>query len=540
MEKFKLLLLSLLSGLLMGLSWPGISGLYGMIYFSFLPLLMVENELFERKASRLAVFSYAYLSFFVFNLLTTWWIYYASAWGAAMAIICNALFMAVVFLLFHWTKSRVGKKQGYIGLVIYWIAFEYLHLNWELSWPWLTLGNVFSDAPQAVQWYEYTGILGGSLLILVVNLFFFFGLKNAATKKRTALLFAGLALSLILFSRLTSHLILPEAEETPEKMEVLIIQPNIDPYLDKYSGLSESEQIDIMLRLTKENISASTDLVLLPETAFPQPFWEHELEFMYGTEEFRKIIEDYPQVRIISGLLMSRLFLEGEERSPAARKLPGEGYYENYNAAMQLDSSEKIQLHRKSKLVLGVEKLPFIAYIPWMKKLSINLGGATGGYGTQKVPSVFYNQKREAGIAPIICYESIYGEYMNQYAHRSAALYAIITNDGWWDETPGYKQHLAYARLRAIEARRSIVRSANTGISAIIDPRGEIVKQTKWWEPAVLKGTVSLNHELTFYVKYGDYLGRIAAFVAPLLLLLTLVKKLNKTEQRLQKRSGSN
>jgi len=535
MGKFKLFLLSLLSGTMMALAWPGIGGLSVLIYFSFVPLLMVENELSHRKASRLTTFFYAFLSFFVFNLLTTWWIYYASDWGAAMAIICNGLFMAVVFSLFHWTKSRVGEKQGYIGLVIYWIAFEYLHLNWELSWPWLTLGNVFAEQPEAVQWYEYTGILGGSLLILVVNLLLFFGLKKRKSMRRSNIVFFGAAIFLILTSRLISYLNLPEEVNASKEMEVLIVQPNIDPYLDKFSGLSESEQIDIMLRLTRNKITASTDLVLLPETAFPQPFWEHELEYMYGTEEFRKIIKEYPQVRIITGLLMSKLYLEGEERSATARKLPGEGYYDNYNAAMQLDSSKEIQLHRKSKLVLGVEKIPFIAYIPWMKKLSVNLGGSTGGYGTQETPSVFFNQNREAGIAPIICYESVYGEYMNQYARQSAVLYAIITNDGWWDDTPGYIQHLAYARLRAVEARRSIVRSANTGISAIINSRGEIVKQTDWWEPATLKGKVSLNHELTFYVKYGDYLGRIAAFVAPLLLLLTLVKKLNKTEQRLGK-----
>ena len=254
---------------------------------------------------------------------------------------------------------------------------------------------------------------------------------------------------------------------------------------------------------------------------------------MYGSEVFRKLIDSFPKLRVVTGILMSKLYLEGDELSVTARKLPGEGYYDNYNAAMQLDSSEKISLHRKSKLVLGVEKLPFIQYLPWMKNLAINLGGSSGGYGTQKVPSVFFNSQEEKGIAPIICYESIYGEYMNQYALQGASLYAIITNDGWWANTPGYHQHLAYARLRAVEARRDLVRSANTGISAIINKKGEIISHTEWWEQAVLKGNVQHNDELTFYVRYGDYLGRIAAFIAPLLLLLTLVRKLNKTQQRL-------
>ena len=232
--------------------------------------------------------------------------------------------------------------------------------------------------------------------------------------------------------------------------------------------------------------------------------------------------------------MCSKLYLEEKELTLTARKLSGEGWYDNYNAAMHIDSSSRIQLHRKSKLVLGVEKIPFLNYLPWMKRLSIDLGGSSGGYGTQAVPSVLYDQNQQKGIAPIICYESVYGEYVNQYAQQGASLYAIITNDGWWDNTPGYKQHLAYSRLRAIESRRSIVRSANTGISAIIDPYGKIVSESNWWEQAALKGKVELNTVTTFYIEFGDYIGRIAAFVAVLLLFWTLVKQLNQTGLRLK------
>jgi len=168
------------------------------------------------------------------------------------------------------------------------------------------------------------------------------------------------------------------------------------------------------------------------------------------------------------------------------------------------------------------------------------LGGTSGGLGSQESPSVFNSPTKsdKTLLAPIICYESIYGEYVTEYSRKGANLFAIITNDGWWDDSPGYKQHMAYARLRAIENRRSIVRSANTGISAVIDPMGNVSQQTNWWEATSFLTEVSINNELTFYAKFGDYLGRIAGFVATLLILLTLVKSLNKTGQRLTLKKG--
>lgn len=104
---------------------------------------------------------------------------------------------------------------------------------------------------------------------------------------------------------------------------------------------------------------------------------------------------------------------------------------------------------------------------------------------------------------------------------------AIITNDAWWGNTPGYRQHLSYASLRAIETRRNIVRSANTGISAIIDSRGDIVSKTAWWEPAVLEGEIHLSGKQTFFVAQGDIVGRLCVFMAVMLLLFCIVRKLS-------------
>lgn len=540
--KIKFILLSILSGLLFAASWPAIGNATYLIFLAMLPLLFVEaliSKKLDLFRTDIRILLYSYIAFFVFNLLASWWIYKASLWGAGMAIIFNSLFMAIVFWLFHICKRKVGSREGYLGLIIFWLAFEYLHLNWDLSWPWFTFGNVFANTHSWVQWYEYTGILGGSLWVLLLNILIFqLAWTLYLTKKslKPKLIFAFSAILFLILPILLSLNMYGRYAEKGKDVEIVVVQPNIDPYYDKFWGMAESDQIDRLVSLAREKTSKNTQFVVMPETAFPMAYWEHELEYIYGTEAVRKLIADFPQLRVIVGLTTSKLYIQGDKLTSTARPFSdGKGHYDNYNAAIQIDSSNNIPIHHKSKLVLGVEKIPFTKYLPFMKRLSIDLGGSSGSLGYDEQPAVFGTEKPgDIKVAPIICYESIYGEYVNQYANQDADLYFIITNDGWWGNTPGYQQHLAYAKLRAIESRRSIARSANTGISAFINQRGDILQQTEWWVQASMIQSLKANPETTFYIEYGDYIGRTAAFIALLLLLLILVKKLNKTEQRLK------
>ena len=129
-------------------------------------------------------------------------------------------------------------------------------------------------------------------------------------------------------------------------------------------------------------------------------------------------------------------------------------------------------------------------------------------------------------MAPIICYESVYGEFVTEYVKKGAQVLAIITNDGWWSDTPGYKHHLLYARLRAIETRKPVVRAANTGISALINPIGEIVQQSTWWKPAAIHALVQPRIGFTFYSQHGDYLGRLALLITTLIFVILVIGKI--------------
>ncbi|HRZ78204.1 MAG TPA: nitrilase-related carbon-nitrogen hydrolase, partial [Bacteroidales bacterium] len=125
-----------------------------------------------------------------------------------------------------------------------------------------------------------------------------------------------------------------------------------------------------------------------------------------------------------------------------------------------------------------------------------------------------------------------YGGFFSGFVRNGAELMFIITNDGWWGNTAGHRQHLTFASLRAIENRRSIARSANTGISAFVNQRGDILQATPYWEPAVIRGTLPANSQKTFYTIQGDYLARIAAFVTAFMLLISITQGILKRRRK--------
>ena len=154
-------ILSIFSGVLLTLSWP-VQGLSFLIFFSLIPLFFVENQITKgsSKGKKLRWFALSYLGFFIWNLGTTWWIVNSSVFGMTFAVLCNTSFYAILMMLFHWSKKRLPLRTAYIFLVSLWIAFEKFHLMWDFSWPWLNLGNVFSEE---IEWKDNEVKFGGEL-----------------------------------------------------------------------------------------------------------------------------------------------------------------------------------------------------------------------------------------------------------------------------------------------------------------------------------------------------------------------------------------
>lgn len=496
-----------------------------------------------------SVFAFSYLGMFTWNILTTWWVQGASFGGAAMAIIANSFLMAIVFMLYSVSKKRLGERFAPFIFISYWIAFEFFHLDWDLSWPWLTLGNAFANDHTWIQWYEYTGVFGGTLWILAVNFVLLKLVRNWMTLRtlKGQAGIAGTAALIICIPIIISLIIYANYETDPNqpKADIVVVQPNIDPYNAKFTT-DEVYQAEQMIRTAAPMVDEKVDYLVLPETALSDDhrveagqyvynlsgIYENEIDKSRTIALMRTLLNANRKLKIVTGASTNKRYPEVSGRSKTARQLAEEDFwFDSYNTALQIDSTSNIQVYHKSKLVPGVEKMPFPALLKPLEDFAIDLGGTVGSLGTQEERTVFFTPKKEIGIAPVICYESIYGEYVAEYVKNGARLIFIITNDGWWGDTPGYKQHLVYGRLRAIETRTSIARSANTGISCFIDERGEISDKLGWWQQGAIRKQLPLNSKTTFYVKYGDYIARIASFAALLLLLYSIAMRFVRTKK---------
>jgi apolipoprotein N-acyltransferase len=501
-----------------------------ILLFAFIPLLFLEDYLYENKSEHRPhkAFLYAGVTFFTWNLATTWWLWNASPAGLFAAVIINTLLMSLTFWLVHITRRNTSSGTGHFAFIVYWLAFEHFYTYGEVNWPWLNLGNGFANDILFIQWYEFTGAFGGTLWVLLVNVLVFHLLKhfirhrNLKGKFIQAYILAGIILVPIAYSliRFISY------REKNDPKEIVVLQPNIDPYGAKFGGMEMERQMEILLHLADSLGTPETNYFVAPETFINDNIWE---ETMYTNRNMQSIYHflkrKYPAANFIVGLTYYKLYPAGEGKSETARILPGtDDWYDMYNAAAQVDTSLQPQVYIKSKLVIGVETMPYPEYLGFLRKLTLRLGGTFRSNGYQEFRENLYARDDSTGIAPVICYESIFGEYITDYIKKDAGFIFIITNDGWWGDTPGHRQHQSYARIRAIETRRSVARSANTGISSLIDQKGQVLQRTNYWEKDALRGELNVNNKLTFYTRQGDYIPRISYFFSLLVVLYTLTR----------------
>lgn len=530
MKRIHLFILSVLSGVLFTIAWP-VNGFPAFLFTALVPILIIEDYIFRNRDdfNKFSVFFYTFPGFFLWNLATTWWVWNSTP-VAILAWALNAMFMGIVLNVFHMVRKNVYRdRQGYFALVVLWITFEYIHLNWKMTWTWLNLGNGFAVHNTWIQWYEYTGALGGTMWVLIVNILLFksykvWQLKQTGSKGMVTN--GALAILLLIVPIIISFFMYFGYEEKHNPIDVVATQPNLDPYTQQFST-DALKVVDLNLDLAKPYMDGEPLIISCPESAIQEDIWESNLEWSPSLNKLKAFVKENPEVKIIIGASTYRKYQEGEKPSSAARFHKGGGfYYDRYNTAFYIDSKD-IQIHHKSKLTPGVEYMPSGGIFRFLENFAIDLGGTVGSLAIDEDPDPFIvNDTLKVG--PIICYESIFGGFCADYVRKGADLLIIITNDGWWGNTPGHKQHLTFASLRAIETRRSIGRSANTGISCFVNQRGDIQQATEYWKPDAIEQPLNLNDEITFYTSFGDYIGRLSTFLGVIFILLSIVFGIRK------------
>ena len=518
------LALSVLTGLLLSLAWY-VRGAAIIIMLAFVPLFWLSD--ISLKEGKRNAFGHGillfYPAFFVFNLITTYWIAYCTLPGAAAAVIANALLQTLVFALWHSCRKQIKNPVlQAILLISFWVSFEYLHLNWDLTWPWLVLGNVFATMPAMVQWYSVTGTLGGTVWILLCNFLIYCEPLTKKEKERHPRKYGSiLTLFCLVLPILISVLMYELAEQKIDSstpIEAVIVQQNTDPWEEEYR-LTNEEEIQRVLDVAKPYLNENTNLVITPESAIAHTIDMNSLRnhaFMEGDTRYEgfalldSTIEQYPNLNFVLGL--STISISSRKMSPASQELNPGQFMEFYNTAGFYNKKGLVSHYHKCRLVPGVEGMPFPKIFGFLGNVLIELGGSNSSLGkdTMQRTFAFDVDGRDLRIGTAICYESVYGELVAKFVRNGANVLAVITNDSWWDDSPGHRQHFDMARLRAIETRRYVLRAANGGFSGVLDPTGRVLAKTEYGTRTAIQTIVGAQEGNTFYVKHGDYIARIA------------------------------
>lgn len=505
----KKLLLALLPGLLLYLGWAGI-GISPLLFVAFVPLLLLEKELEPGKPLSWLAYSFAAMLFWW--LLGTWWLALEEALALMAVVLMGSLLFTLVLMLFRFIKNKLGAQRGYLALPFLWITAESLLLKGDLAFPWLNLGNALANRVEIIQWYEYLGVMGGSLWVWLTNLCVlgiinYYQQKQLRTGRGLRMIFA---LAVVIIAPLWVSLQRYYTyQSTGASVNVAVVQPGRENPMEQF------------LRFPLPPGLQHPDLTIGPEALIKEPLNLDSLRQNEEIQRLQQVTDERPGSAILVGAV-TQIFYDGDYSETAGRDSIGR-WNDVFNSAVLLSNDQPVKVYHKSRLVAGYERLPFPGLTnpllgDWLRQEGLK----NNGFGRQSEAEVF--ESRNLRIAPLICWEADFGEYCTRFTRKGANIFSVISNDHWAHKSLAQAQHFHYVRLRAIENRRAVARSTSTGISALINQKGDIMQRIEAGAIAQTSTTLHTNDKLTYYSRAGDVVARVSYFISGFMMLFALVR----------------
>jgi len=481
----------LLAAILLSLSYPPFP-----LPFLQIPAIMLLLRLAQLCESKREVAYWSYPVFVLWNLAITYWLMMATLAGGIAAILANSVLMTIPLVLMYKIQNSFNNAL-FIALShgAIWTAYEFLHHHWDLAWPWLTLGNGWSMVTPLVQYISVTGVWGVSFWVVVLASMTYQLALDGSNRR----FYSSIAVAII--PPFLSLILLFQYQDSPAgNANVIVVQPDFNSY-ERLGGYSSSEEaLNNLTTLSDSLINGKVDIdaVFWPENAVRPALYEHERDGL--TPALRDKSASW-NAMVVTGTTYFDFF--SDEEAPSLVRTRNDKKYIYYNAALAFQPDGEKNVYKKGKLVPIVERIPFLNFL-----YNANLFGIEweemGWLGKGRKMLNFEHDSLRAPA--LICYDSVFPGWVRKSVEQNANLLSVITNDGWWGRTSGHIQHFHYARLRAIENRRWIVRSANNGISGIIDATGDVLKSTQYKQKTAFAFNVPLLERKTIYTKTGPWL----------------------------------
>lgn len=505
------------------LGWnPHFSPLF--LFIAFVPLLLFEE--LTKTNNILTFLSVSYVCLVVWNFMTTNWIFSINETGGVLISLINPLFFAVPILGYRIVKKTYGFIMAGISFICLWLSIEYFHHNWELAFPYLTLGYPLAKYPWMIQWYEFTGVLGGTSWILLCNLTLV-GIIRAIIFKRSLVLMSSSFL-FVLIPSIVSAVLFYKEEDKGQEVKFLILHSNADCYSMKYVT-NPRDLLKHYLEYTIPAIKFDTEYILWPETAITGKLMYQDIRNDTDIKWLKDTLSHYTKATLITGAFVNERvnfnpFIADPSDYPYLKyNKEHRLFYHSYNAAIQISKDDaRIPVHTKKRLVPIEETTPYPKVLFFVRKYIKSFGGF-GFTSKDDEANVFSSGSGKVHVAPLICYESLFGEDVTEYVRQGANIIVVMLNEGWYKNPVAATHFVNFSKVRAIENRRWVARSSNDGISCFIDQKGSVIDKLTEFKPGILKATLETNDQLTFYSRHGDYLGRISFYLSLIVTPLFIV-----------------
>jgi apolipoprotein N-acyltransferase len=501
------------TGILLVLSLPPI-GIWPMAWVAFVPLMYSLSGAGMKRG-----FALGWLSGAVFFLGTVYWVVNSmhNYGGLPIYVSIFVMLLLVAFLSVYPAffglilgSVRYGRHglglAGIVAVPALWVALEYLRGYIFTGFPWVLIGYSQVGNTTLIQFADLTGVWGVSFIILAVNTCIFLLLKarvdTGIKRPVNAVLAVLLMLTMVLaYGFIRVPQVDTEVLEWPG-LKVAVVQGGIDQQVKWDKGFQD-KTLDIYGDLSVKAAKEGSELIIWPETAVPFYLGEHN-----------------PKEELVARIVRRAgvHLLTGAPSYDYDRQTRNVSYFNS--AYFFAPDGRTIGRYDKAHLVPYGEYVPLRRFFPFIKKLTAGVGDFSSGPGA--VPIAF----KEEGLGVIICYEAIFPKISAAAVKNGATLLVNLTNDAWFGRSSAPYQHFSMSVFRAVENRVFLVRAANTGISAVVDPVGRVLSASPLFVEELLVETVGLKRgEVTFYTKYGDIFAYGCLAVSGFFILLPVIRR---------------
>jgi apolipoprotein N-acyltransferase len=508
------IMLAALSGIMLTAAFPK-TGFDFLAWFALVPLILAIN-----KSN--TVFITGCLAGLIHQISLVYWLVTAMhVYGnlpfftSVPLLILLCMYLSVFTGLFCVLVKKLCRKPWHlIWAPFFWVALEYLRSLTQFAFPWELLGYSQYLKLPLIQIADITGVYGISWLIMLFNVaivcFLLYTTKQTWNQLKVSnrLVYAFLGCVILFFVIfLTYGLVrmygINQIIQTSQKqMKVGVVQGNINQAV-KWDEKFRKQTIQKYIQLSMSEKHRDADLIVWPETAVPI-YIQQETAL---SQKLKSFINKQTSAFLIGGLRYDRSEI---------------GQWQFYNSSFLLIPQKTTwQTYDKAHLVPYGEYIPFQTVFPFIKRIVQGVGDFSEG--TLIEPLKF----EQWAIGPQICYEILFPELSRKLVQNGADILVNITNDAWYGHSSAPYQHFSMIVFRAVENKRSLARSANTGISGFINPFGKIISASEIFSDANLNVNLPVLNDLTFYCQFGD----VFAIFCCLIMLILIVSNFLKNEK---------